>query len=278
MACSSASAGELNSARLAFPAGLEQPSGSYRFGLEALLLAALALKASAARREARGNAGERDILRIAELGCGCGAALLGYALADAQCLCLGLDREAVLLAAARRNAIKLELEGRVAFAEADFSATKLPRTMALWLNHCDFVMANPPWHGEAAGRLPVSGLRRRALTAPPHIADHFCRHAARLLNHHGFFHCVIQSSNLSRYCQALQDARLGLRRVLPVVPEEGKTAPILLLTARKNACAEPVMDYPLVLRSPSGARGKGSQWTIAALEFCPWLAGQVRTA
>ena len=67
-----------HSARRLFPRGLEQPEGSLRFGADALLLAAFAarhvegLSASVKSRQQGG-------LTAAELGCGCGAALLGLA-------------------------------------------------------------------------------------------------------------------------------------------------------------------------------------------------------
>ena len=57
-----------------YPHGLVQPSGGLRFGLDALLLAAFTAQRLLAWP------GQRDIFAV-ELGCGCGAALLGAALA-----------------------------------------------------------------------------------------------------------------------------------------------------------------------------------------------------
>ena len=74
------------SARQLFPRGLEQPEGSLRFGADALLLAAFA-----ARYVESLNASRQAHLTAAELGCGCGAALLGLALRCAGITGLGLD-------------------------------------------------------------------------------------------------------------------------------------------------------------------------------------------
>ena len=51
-----------------FPRGLKQPEGSFRFGQDALLLAALTAR-FCTRKD-----------KVVELGCGCGAALSGLLL------------------------------------------------------------------------------------------------------------------------------------------------------------------------------------------------------
>ena len=63
----------IHSARQFFPRGLQQPEGSLRFGADALLLAAFAARGVEGMNEAR-----RKQLTAADLGCGCGAALLGF--------------------------------------------------------------------------------------------------------------------------------------------------------------------------------------------------------
>lgn len=75
------------SARQLFPRGLDQPEGSLRFGADALLLAAFA-----ARHVENLNASRQAHLTAAELGCGCGAALLGLSLCCVGITGLGLDR------------------------------------------------------------------------------------------------------------------------------------------------------------------------------------------
>ena len=244
-----------------YPRGLAQPPGAYRFGLEALLLAAFAARTLRERRGGRESA-------VTELGAGCGAALLGVALSLPYATCLGLEREPVLVAAARCNAEALGLSGRVRFAEADAADVEDAARAA---GPQDMVLANPPWGQAGRGRASPSRLREAALrggAGPDGDAfPAFCAAAARLLRHKGLFCCIVPASALTRICLALEGTRLGLRRVLPLRPHTGKAAHRLLLLAQNGASAEPVLASPLTLH-----RRGAPFWTRAALSFCPWLA------
>ena len=241
-----------------FPRGLVQPEGAYRFGLEALLLAAFAARTLRERRAGRESA-------VAELGSGCGAALLGVALRVPGARCLGLEREPVLVAAARANAAALGLACRVRFAEADVAKMEQVRRDE---TPRDMVLANPPWG--ISGRPSPSRLREAALRGGE-AGDSFpafCAAAASLLRPKGLFCCIVPTQTLTRICAALEGARLGLRRILPLRPHSGDAAHRLLLLAQKGACAEPELCPPLTLHR----RGAGAPlWTRAALSFCPWL-------
>ena len=244
-----------------FPRGLVQPEGAYRFGLEALLLAAFAARTVRRRRRADGECA------VAELGSGCGAALLGVALELPRALCLGLEREAPLVAAARANAEALDLSGRVRFLVADV-ATRLPEAAPQ-----DVVIANPPWGLPESGRRSPSALREAALRGEVEDAfSVFCAAAGRLLRHKGLFCCITPASALTRITAALDGARLGLRRILPLRPHSGDSAHRLLLLAQKGASSEPELCSTLTLHRR--AAPSGPAWTRAALAFCPWLAAQ----
>lgn len=250
-----------------YPRGLVQPKGAYRFGLEALLLAAFAARTL---RERRGATRESA---VAELGTGCGAALLGVALGVPGARCLGLEREAALVEAARANAEALGLSGRVRFYAADVAAV-IPDA-----GPQDMVLANPPWGRPGRGRPSPSALREKALRGGDGPAGDafpaFCGAAGRLLRHKGLFCCIVPALALTRICAALEGARLGLRRILPLRPHTGEAAHRLLLLAQKGAAAEPVLCSPLTLH----ARGSGAPcWTRAALRFCPWLAAPASAA
>lgn len=276
------------SARQLFPRGLEQPEGSLRFGADALLLAAFA-----ARYVESLNTPRQAHLTAAELGCGCGAALLGLALRCAGITGLGLDREAPLVQAATANAARLGLTERLRFAEADLADRKRMSELAgtTGVSHAgkvDLVLANPPYG--VAGRPSSRSMRERALRGAQseesreYVLQLFCRAAAALLRHQGCFCCIYDAPALPQLCSGLSDAGLGLRLLLPVRTHRAKPALRILALARKNAAHETVIETPLTLHSGASTNNNPEtskvtvggndvpRWSEQALRFCPWLA------
>ena len=276
------------SARQLFPRGLEQPEGSLRFGADALLLSAFV-----ARHVESLNAPRQAHLTAAELGCGCGAALLGLALRFPGITGLGLDREAPLVQAATVNAARLGLTDRLRFAEADLADRKLLSELAgtTGVSHAgkfDLVLANPPYG--VAGRPSPRHMRERALRGAQgeesreYALQLFCRAAAALLRHQGCFCCIYDAPALPQLCAALNDAGLGLRLLLPVRTHRAKPALRILALARKNTAHETVIETPLTLHTGAstndnsgtskvtGGGKRGPRWSTQALRFCPWLA------
>ena len=92
-------------ARRAFPAGLEQPEGSFRFSVDALLLAAFAASRTT------------DVtIRFIDLGTGCGVVGLAYLLLKRNiCQSFGMDCNPELIAAAQNNTAKLGFSDRSAY-------------------------------------------------------------------------------------------------------------------------------------------------------------------
>ena len=276
------------SARQLFPRGLEQPEGSLRFGADALLLSAFV-----ARHVESLNAPRQAHLTAAELGCGCGAALLGLALRFPGITGLGLDREAPLVQAATVNAARLGLTDRLRFAEADLADRKRLSELAgtTGVSHAgkfDLVLANPPYG--VAGRPSPRHMRERALRGAPgeenreYVLQLFCRAAAALLRHQGCFCCIYDAPALPQLCAGLNDAGLGLRLLLPVRTHRAKPALRILALARKNTAHETVIETPLTLHTGAstndnsgtskvtGGGKRGPRWSTQALRFCPWLA------
>lgn len=314
---------DVMSARARFPAGLEQPEGSLRFGADALLLAAFVtrhLEAKKHRYAAGGSLARSPGLTpvpVAELGSGCGAALLALALRCPQVAGLGLEREEPLVQAARRNARLLGLSGHVGLPDvsdlpdmtasldgldgvtapsgqarfamldiADRSALAalavpaLPHTQASpagarrLAGNQHIVMANPPY--DTGGRPSPRAMRERALRGNGNTAggekvlDTFCRAAAMLLRHQGYFFCIHDARALPQLCAAMQAARFGIRRILPVHARAGGPALRILVESRKNAVHDTVLEAPLCLHGdPPDAK---PLWTAEALRFCPWLS------
>ena len=298
------------SARRLFPRGLEQPQGSLRFGADALLLAAFAARGVEGMHEAR-----RKQLTAAELGCGCGAALLALALRCGTVTGLGLEREPPLVQAATANALYLGLADRLHFAQADLAdralLAALPALPAvLGVNggkagSLDLVLANPPYGVE--GRPSQSHMRERALrgaqgTQGAQVAENrtqvltvFCRAAAGLLRHQGYFFCIYDALALPHLSSALDAAGFGLRGLLPVRTHASRPALRVLVLARKNAAHQCAIEAPLTLHVGKASGGKqdtaqtksgqtataqadtaqattvSPRWSAQALRFCPWL-------
>ena len=235
----------------AFPRGLAQPEGAFRFSADALLLAAFAPGA-----EAR---------RAADLGTGCGVVAFGLALRFPELVCIGIDKDAALIDAARANARLLGLGGRADFVQGDVADASLPA--ALERGTCDLVVVNPPYRIAGAGRRISSPARREALEAPQGAFAEFARAAAFLLRHHGRFACTFLPARLGDLFAALRAARLEPRRLRCVHPRPGARAGLVLVEARKNARPDLIMETPLTLHA--GARGQ--KFSAEALAFCPWL-------
>lgn len=270
---------EISAARARFPRGLAQPAGALRFGLDALLLAAFAAGHCESRLN-KGSSASPPALTVAELGCGCGAALLGLALRCPQLTGFGLEREAELLRAARGNAEALGCHERVHFVPVDLADLPALRQRAaaqgLRPGSLDLVLANPPFGLPGRGRASPSSLRERALRGHAALAD-FCRAAAELLRHHGRFFCIFDARQLPRLCAELGRARLGVRRILPVRARGSEPALRILAEARKDAAHDLRLESPLTLhgqnaRRTAGTTARAATWSARALRFCPWLA------
>lgn len=240
-------------ARAAFPCGLKQPESSYKFGLDALLLAALAREVAEKRFE------KKKVIKSADLGAGCGAAALAFALSCEKAYCLGLEREGELVKASLENAAMLGLKQRVNFVCQDIG--NKGEIFQIPNRQMDIVLANPPWH--KAGRPAAPELRQKALHGGN--LDIFVNAAARLLAWHGFFCLIIPPGRFCEICLLLDKAKLGLRLVKPASAHAGKAASRLLLLARKDAAHDPVFAPALVLYD-------NGQYSREALTFCPWLA------
>ena len=129
-------------ARRAFPAGLEQPEGSFRFSVDALLLAAFAVSRTA------------DVtIRFVDLGTGCGVVGLAYLLLKGnKCRGFGIDCNPELIAAAQNNTAKLGFSIR--------SAYRGTCRCAVFRKPPYGSLPDPVGHGES----PVAAYRLRTLT------------------------------------------------------------------------------------------------------------------
>lgn len=237
-----------------FPCGLEQPAGAFRFSADALLLACFAPPPPAG-----------GVWRMADLGAGCGVAACALGLRHAGLTGWGIEIEASLAEAARRNVARLGLADRLDVLHGDVGDVETLR--AVGRGSCDLVAANPPYREEGSGRRSPLALRQRALAAPPGTLDAFCGAASALLRHHGYFVCVFGAERLSDLLDSLRRHRLGLRRLRCVHARPGRAASLALVEARKDARPATVIEPPLILHADDG----GTALSAEASAFCPWL-------
>lgn len=237
--------------RANFPRGLIQPPGSYRFGLDALVLAAYACTFI------------EKHLSVAELGSGCGASLLALGLAHPDISGTGFEQEAELVSAANQNAVLLGLEARINFILADISSLD-----SAFFYGYDLVLANPPWR---KGRPPVSRLRRNALSMQTDTLAVFCACACKLLHNRGLFCIILPPSLLCELVWAIQSLQLGLRQIQPIASFRDNPAKRTLCLLQKDAASDPVLLPTLALQEQTAY---GATWTEAARNFCPWAVNK----
>ena len=220
-------------ARESFPAGLEQPEGSFRFSADALLLAKFTAGQPLPERAA-----------LAELGTGCGVASLAVLLEKPEWQAVGLEREAVLAEAAANNTNTLGLSHAFTPLCGDVTSREDLRKMreALTAGKAappsgppmfDCVMSNPPWRVEGDGRVPPSDLRRRALFGTPETFREFFNAADALLKSGGLLTVVAGADRTADLLAALPK-RLHPEILKFVFTKENAPAEFVLLMARKN--------------------------------------------
>ena len=255
-------------ARAYFPRGLFQPEGSFRFSLDALLLASFLWSAESGQGE-----------RLLDLGTGCGVVALGMLCRYPELEAVGLDMLPELVEAARLNAARLDFADRFTAVTHDVAepAPPVPGLFTL-------VLANPPYRQPGRGRLPVSPLRRAALFERQGGLDDFCRAAGRAMAPDGRFGLLFPAARVKELLSALAGAGLEPVRLLPVHARANAPARVVLAEAVKKNFApireksgrhfssinnNTAIDTPLELYE---GQGTAAMLTKQALDFCPFLA------
>ncbi len=217
----------------AFPSGLEQPEGSFRFSGDALLLADFAVECALPPQAF-----------FADLGTGCGVVALAALRRMPLWHGVGLEIQPPLAAAACRNAERLGLEERFCVVEGSVSDEAALRSLRTRLSLSaggggdtlplfDAVLCNPPWRREGAGRVPPSVMRRTALFGTEQTFPGFFSAADALLKNAGQLVVVSGAERTADLLAALPE-RLRPERMRFVFTRRDAPATFVLLAARKN--------------------------------------------
>ena len=255
-------------ARAFFPRGLFQPEGSFRFSLDALLLASFLRPAGSGRGE-----------RLLDLGTGCGVVALGMLCRYPELEAVGLDMLPELVEAARLNAARLGFADRFTALVHDVAESAPPAPGSFTL-----VLANPPYRQPGCGRLPVNPLRRAALFEREGGLDAFCRAAERAMAPDGRFGLLFPAAREEELLSALAGAGLEAVRLLQVHARANAPARVVLAEAVKKIFS-PIREESgrhfssINSNTATGTslelyegRGTAAILTKRALDFCPFLA------
>lgn len=248
--------GDAQASRRSFPAGLEQPEGSFRFSADALLLAAFAARSSPSH----------VTKQFVDLGTGCGVVGLAYLLLTGNTPSgYGIDCDETLTASAARNAEVLGLSKSFTSFRADLNDTATLRTLRNKRGAVDLAMANPPWRLLGSGRLPARSARRRALFGDAGTFPLFAEAASILLRQGGRFVGIAGAQRAGDLLAALTSARLRPSLLRFVHKKKDSPATFALVEARKAVRAVLTVEAPLILYGEDGI------FTPESLEFCPFL-------
>lgn len=244
-------------ARGAFPTGLYQPAGSFRFSVDALLLACFA---ASRLRERSGNS---ETPRVLDLGCGCGvagfAALL--ALPDGNIALHGVDIQPELLTAAEENAARLGFTDSFSVQCADVAVLPAPETPF------DLIVANPPFYDETSGRLPKNASRKTALFASPETLPAFIAAAGRSIAPEGLFSLIYPAEKFPLLRRHLEAEGFTVTVAQSVAARAGHEPFRVLVCAAKGFSGETRWLPPVALMEANGPCH-----TQDALLLCPFLA------
>ncbi len=200
---------------------LKQPEGAFRFSQDALLLAEFAVRVC------------KETELCVDLGTGCGVVALTLLKHWPQAHCLGVEREAELVEAARQNAGQWALEQRFTCLHGDVE--DLP---ACYHGRAALVLANPPWRRTEAGRHSPSPLRQRALFAEEYTFEKFMRAAARVLAPRGHLALVCGVGRLEEVLEKARKHGLNPEILQFVHARKDRNASVFLLKARKDVKGE----------------------------------------
>lgn len=218
---------------------LYQPVDGYRAAIDPVLLAA-AVEAGP----------EED--DVVELGSGVGTASLCLAVRQPGCRGLGFDRDAGLVALARRNAADNGLAERVRFEPGDVRTVRIGCAVvppgSAWL------MMNPPYL--EAGRhtpSPHPGKRQADAEETGATLTDWLAAAARLLRPRGRLVLIHRADRLDQVMAGLAGWGFGAVTLFPLWPRAGAPAGRILVQARL-AVRSPARLLPgLVLHEADGS-------------------------
>jgi tRNA1(Val) A37 N6-methylase TrmN6 len=208
-----------------------QPAHGYRAAIDPVLLAA-ALPAAF-----RG--------RVADLGCGAGAAGLCLAARLAQVAVVGIERDPLLADLARQNVADNAFASRIEIVEADIR--RLPPA----LGGFDAAIANPPYLEAARANAVVDPRKSAATVETGADLEAWIDAALRLVRDKGTVAIIHRADRLDDLLAGLR-GRAGEVVVVPLWPKADVAAKRVIVRARKGIRSPLALTRGLVLHEADG--------------------------
>ena len=247
---------DIHHARAYFPRGLAQPAGGFRFAMDALLLAAFAV-----RRPLPAGC------TMLDLGCGCGVVALACLLATPDLTATGVDVLPDQVASAKENAAMLGLADRFSARVVDLAV--VTERHSLGVGSHALVVANMPYRASGTGRPCRDAARQKALFAEPLTMPAFLAAAKQALTPGGGAALVYPWDTRDILLRALEQNGFFPQELLAVNTGNTKHSRCLIRavhTSEASGAALRVLP-PLDLH-----RKQDGRFTEDALDFCPWLS------
>lgn len=222
-----------------------QPQKGYRFSMDPFLLC--------------GFSGFRNERVIYDLGCGNGVIPLLAAERSSAGRIVGIERQAQMVARARRSVDLNDLQGRVDILEGELEQIRqfCPAQAA------DLVLANPPFRSVNNGRISPDVERAAARHELAGGLETFLRAARYLLRDGGRCCLVFLAERLVELLVLMRQVRLEPKRLRLVHHTSGAEARLVLVDGVRQGRPGLTVEAPLIIY----AGGGGKDYTAEVLKM-----------
>ena len=216
---------------------LEQPKKAYRFGSDAMLLAA--------------SVHAHDGQKVVELGCGVGAVLLAAHHRLPGIHFTGIEREDRYAALAKANIHRNKAESHVTVVQGDVC----DKGMLHLLGTFDHVTANPPYYETGVHSGAPDELRRVARQQCPEDLAEWLQAANRFVKPKGTVTLIHSVEKLDELIEGLKKF-CGAIRVFPLWPQAGQSCKRIIIHGLKGSKTPLTIMPGLVLHEADGQMTK----------------------